>query len=40
MIPDAWYFDEKMSECPPEHEIMLVCDKYYALSPSLFNKMF
>ena len=35
LIPDLWQYDTDLDRCPPGHEIMLVCDKYYAVNDSL-----
>ena len=35
LVPDMWYFDEHIDKADGNTEIMLVCDKYYAISADI-----
>lgn len=35
LIPDFWQYDTGLDSCPLRHEIMLVCDKYYAVNADI-----
>ena len=37
LIPNLYNYDKGLSSCPKNHEIMLVCDKYYAVSPIVLD---
>lgn len=39
LIPGIWRYDTGLRECHQNNEIMLVCDKYYALSIDAYNKL-
>lgn len=39
LVPDAWTYDKNLRKCPKNAEIMLVCDKFYAMNGALYKRV-
>lgn len=39
LIPDAWVYDHDISKCPSHNEIMVACDRYYAVAADEARKL-